>query len=107
MKENVTINSNPALTEILISNLFLNAIRHNVSNGKIIISITNDALTFQILEEDKLLVSDKLFNRFSKSNASEKGNGLGLAIVKKIADIHGWQISYYFFNNLHSFSVNF
>ncbi|HRG40099.1 MAG TPA: HAMP domain-containing sensor histidine kinase [Saprospiraceae bacterium] len=107
MKENVTINSNPALTEILISNLFLNAIRHNVSNGKIIISITNDALTFSNTGGGQALVSDKLFNRFSKSNASEKGNGLGLAIVKKIADIHGWQISYYFFNNLHSFSVNF
>jgi signal transduction histidine kinase len=107
MKENVTINSNPALTEILISNLFLNAIRHNVSNGKIIISLTNDALTFSNTGGGQALVSDKLFNRFSKSNASEKGNGLGLSIIKKIADIHGWQISYYFFNNLHSFSVNF
>ena len=33
----LTIKGNPALTEVLINNLFLNAIRHNEKNGQIII----------------------------------------------------------------------
>lgn len=41
LNESVSINSNPVLTEILISNLFLNAIRHNVANGEIIITLSD------------------------------------------------------------------
>jgi signal transduction histidine kinase len=53
------------------------------------------------------LVTDKLFNRFSKSNPSEQGNGLGLAIIKKIAELNKWDVSYSFTGNVHSFSVAF
>jgi signal transduction histidine kinase len=95
------------LTEILISNLFLNAIRHNESEGQVFISLSNHSLTFSNTGQPQQLVADKLFNRFSKSNPSEQGNGLGLAIIKKIADLHHWQISYSFSNNLHSFSLTF
>jgi signal transduction histidine kinase len=107
LKETVSVKSNPVLTEILISNLFLNAIRHNESEGQVFISLSNHSLTFSNTGQPQQLVADKLFNRFSKSNPSEQGNGLGLAIIKKIADLHHWQISYSFSNNLHSFSLTF
>jgi two-component system, OmpR family, sensor histidine kinase ArlS len=107
MNEAVAVKSNPVLAEILISNLFLNAIRHNVSDGQVLVTLSNHSLTFSNTGQSQTLVADKLFNRFSKSNPSEQGNGLGLAIIKKIADQNNWKISYSFANNFHSFSVAF
>ena len=107
MKEAVAVKSNPVLAEILISNLFLNAIRHNVGNGQVLVTLSNHSLTFSNTGQSQTLIADKLFNRFSKSNPSEQGNGLGLAIIKKIADLNNWKISYSFENNFHSFSVAF
>lgn len=107
MKEAVAVKSNPVLAEILISNLFLNAIRHNVNNGQVLVTLSNHSLTFSNTGQSQTLVADKLFNRFSKSNPSEQGNGLGLAIIKKIADLNSWKISYSFENNFHSFLVAF
>lgn len=107
MNEAVAVNSNPVLAEILISNLFLNAIRHNVSDGQVLVTLSDHSLTFSNTGQSQTLVADKLFNRFSKSNPSEQGNGLGLAIIKKIADLNNWKISYSFANNFHSFSVDF
>lgn len=103
----VDLFSNPILVEILISNLFLNAIRHNHPNGSILVSVTNRAMTFTNTGKPNALPQDKLFKRFAKTDPSESGNGLGLAIVKKIVDMNGWAISYSFSNNLHSFSVLF
>ena len=107
LSETVSTNSNPVLAEILISNLFLNAIKHNVAYGQILVSLSNYSLTFSNTGQPQPLVADKLFNRFSKSNPSAQGNGLGLAIIKKIADLNKWKITYSFANNLHSFSVTF
>ena len=107
MKEAVAVKSNPVLAEILISNLFLNAIRHNVNDGQVLVILSNHSLTFSNTGQSQTLVANKLFNRFSKSNPSEQGNGLGLAIIKKIADLNNWKISYSFANNFHSFSLAF
>lgn len=105
--EKLKIEGNPSLTEVLINNLFLNAIRHNIKNGEISIIITGDAITFLNTGQETPLVIDKLFNRFSKSNPSSQGNGLGMAIIKKITEISHWKIDYAFENNLHSFTVKF
>ena len=101
------IKGNPALTEVLINNLFLNAIRHNEKNGKVIIRTLENELQFLNTGGKTLLNIDKLFNRFSKSNPSSQGNGLGLAIIKKIAELNQWEVQYNFENNLHIFSVRF
>jgi signal transduction histidine kinase len=101
------INSNPALTEVLINNLFLNAIRHNEKNGKIIITTLENELIFLNTGQKTPLIIDKLFNRFYKSGPSPQGNGLGLAIIKKIAELNNWEINYSFYNDLHSFSIKF
>jgi two-component system sensor histidine kinase ArlS len=103
----IKINSKPILIEILLNNLFLNAIRHNVVNGQIRIEITAQSLLFSNTGQDKPLNSEKLFNRFSKLNPSEKGTGLGLAIIKKIADLNGWKMDYTYQNELHVFTVLF
>ena len=105
--EPATILSNSVLAEVLINNLFLNAIRHNVENGRIIITTTKNTITFSNTGTTNPLNSEKLFNRFSKSDPSAQGNGLGLAIVKKIAELNGWNIDYSFENNLHNFTIKF
>jgi len=105
--EPATILSNPVLTEVLINNLFLNAIRHNHEGGEIFIATTQNSIAFSNTGKAATLNSDKLFNRFSKSDPSAQGNGLGLAIVKKIAELNGWEIKYSFKNNVHNFTVTF
>jgi len=107
LKETVAVKSNPVLVETLISNLFLNAIRHNIKDGIIVITLSNQSLTFSNSGQATPLVSDKLFKRFSKSNPSEQGNGLGLAIIMNIVKINGWSIQYNFSNQLHQFKIIF
>lgn len=102
-----TLNAHKGLTEIMINNLLLNAIRHNEPNGKINIVLSDKNLSISNTGKMQALSTDKLFTRFSKSNESVKGNGLGLAIVKKIADLNNWGITYSFTENTHIFSVEF
>ena len=107
LHQDLHIQANPVLAEMVISNLFLNAIRHNINNGQVKITVDNNRLVFENSGQPKPLNSHKLFNRFSKENPSEQGTGLGLSIVKKIADVNKWSIVYSFENNLHSFCINF
>lgn len=103
----LSVTGNPALTEVLINNLFLNAIRHNEKNGKIIIRILENELIFLNSGQNTSLEIEKLFNRFSKNDPCSSGNGLGLAIIKKITEINHWEISYIFHHDLHTFSIKF
>lgn len=82
----------------LVENLIQNAIRYNIEDGTIFVSLKN------VGEEVKLTVKDsgigipekdqaKVFERFYRVDKSRSkktgGTGLGLAIVKHIAEIHG------------------
>jgi signal transduction histidine kinase len=100
---NVTVNKN--LTEILFSNLLLNAMQHNFENGTVLVEIHKNKIIIANTSIQPEIASDKLFNRFAKSTQNQQGNGLGLAIVKKIIDQNKWNISYYFSNNKHFFTV--
>lgn len=107
LQKDFEIKSNPVIAEVLISNLFLNAIKHNIEGGQISIAMQENKLVFSNSGQPSPLNTDKLFKRFSKSNPSEQGTGLGLSIVKKIADINNWTVAYNYENNLHSFSILF
>ena len=107
LQKDFEIKSNPILAEVLISNLFLNAIKHNIEGGQICIAIQENKLVFSNSGQPSPLNTDKLFKRFSKSNPSEQGTGLGLSIIKKIADINNWTVAYNHENNLHFFSILF
>ncbi|QKG80692.1 sensor histidine kinase [Tenuifilum thalassicum] len=106
-KTDFNISSNKGLTEIMLNNLLLNSISHNVQYGAIIIRLAKKELIITNTGKAEELPPEKLFNRFSKSNESVQGNGLGLAIVKKIADLNNWSIAYSFSDNKHTFSVQF
>jgi signal transduction histidine kinase len=106
LDEIVRVESAPELVEILVNNLFLNTIRHNIVNGSIIVRSTEATLSF-LNTGEKPLPSERMFNRFSKSDPSSPGSGLGLAIVKKIAEMNGWEIRYNFAEKFHHFTVRF
>lgn len=107
LSDNVILKTNAFLTEILVSNLFLNAINHNIKNGEINVKLNSDSLLFSNTGITSSLQTDKLFERFSKINPSSKGNGLGLSIIKKIIENNGWTINYDFKNDIHSFKIQF
>jgi signal transduction histidine kinase len=102
-----TLDSNRVLTEIMLNNLLLNSIAHNIYDGEVTITLLEKKLIIANTGKKGSLPSDKLFTRFSKANASKQGNGLGLAIVKKIVEINNWVITYSFSNDRHIFSINF
>ncbi len=102
-----TISTNTVLAETLISNLFSNAIKHNIQDGTIDITYIRDILIFSntgnVLQQDP----QNLFNRFKKASTLKDSLGLGLAIVKKICEVNNWQISYSYEKNVHQISVLF
>ncbi|HEX2933722.1 MAG TPA: HAMP domain-containing sensor histidine kinase, partial [Bacteroidales bacterium] len=86
---------NPALADILVSNLINNSIKHNLPNGYIEIRTTSDY--FSIVNSGNPLVSKnpaELFQRFNKENKQSESPGLGLAIIGKICDASQLIINY-------------
>ena len=100
----IKVNGNIGLTEVLINNLILNAIRHTPNNGSISIKLNNSVFEVSNSGTEKLN-SDLLFKRFSRFSKDNNGSGLGLAIVKEICKSQNWTIDYRFENNNHIFSV--
>ncbi|MGN8056346.1 sensor histidine kinase [Pedobacter sp. 22163] len=93
------------LADILLNNLFSNAVRHNVSGGYIHIKLDQQALTISNSGKASHLQT-KIFDRFSKSVDSE-GMGLGLAITKQICNLYGFRIDYHEESGEHVFTVYF
>ncbi len=94
----------PLLADMLVSNLFSNAIRYNKQQGEIIITIRDGS--FEIINTSTMpaIGAAKLFHRFAKSDTAT-GNGLGLAIVKEICDSNNIAIQYSFNNTYHQFKL--
>jgi signal transduction histidine kinase len=82
-------------------------VRHNVENGKIILSLKDNNFTISNSGALQSLDEAILFKRFGKGSSDTRSSGLGLAIVKEICDRYGWQVSYKFEDGLHYFSVSF
>ncbi|MFY7816171.1 MAG: sensor histidine kinase [Chryseobacterium taeanense] len=104
ISSDIKVNGNSGLTEVLINNLILNAIRHTLPNGSISVKLTGSVLEVANSGTEKLN-TELLFKRFSKFSADHSGSGLGLAIISEICKFHQWDINYKFENNLHIFSV--
>jgi len=103
----VEVSVSKYLIEILINNLFTNAIRHNVPFGMIRIELKKNKLLFQNTGVDKMPLNPKeIFERFQKGKASE-GTGLGLTIAHNICKQYGWRLTYYFEDPLHTFQIDF
>lgn len=106
IKEPAMIQGNRQLLEIMLTNLLVNAIRHNTENGSIGINYQSDV--FKIYNSGTSpLNQDTLFKRFGTAYTQSPNSGLGLSIVKEICNRHNWQITYAFENKQHFFSIVF
>lgn len=92
--DDLFIDMDLTLSDILISNLLVNAIRHNINEGFVKIQLSDDKL---IIENSCLPQENKgnLFDRMV-SNKSKDSIGLGLNLVKSICDKNGFDVSYSF-----------
>lgn len=99
--------ANYTLTEVLLTNIFHNAIRHTTKHGKVKVEISDRKLTVMNTGNPLKMDSETMFERFSKESAGENSSGLGLAIVKQICDTCGYELDYQYMDNWHSFSVTF
>jgi signal transduction histidine kinase len=103
----VTIEANPLLFDMVISNLISNAIKHNVKGGSITVSTTKLFVSVSNSGAPTSLDSSSLFERFKKESSSSNSFGLGLAIVKKVCDNYNWKITHSFAEDQHNISIYF
>ncbi|MBS2210507.1 hypothetical protein KEM09_03795 [Carboxylicivirga mesophila] len=98
---------NQSLAHTLIQNLLKNAIRHNIPDGHIHITIDDKCLE---IKNSGLVVShdpEKLFGRFKKNSQHPQSLGIGLSIVKRICDISAISVCYEQKDAEHIFRLNF
>ena len=105
--QDIRVEANRTLIEIMLSNLLSNAIRHNLPEGFIQISLYEKELTIQNSGKSSSLDTQKLFRRFQKDSQNVESIGLGLEIVNKICTLYQYTLQYQFSNQMHVFSVLF
>ncbi|MGE4288194.1 MAG: sensor histidine kinase [Salinivirgaceae bacterium] len=103
----LTVEMNPVLLDILVSNLLKNAVTHGSEAGQIHIQIKERELLVGNSGEPLKIEPDDLFKRFVKGSSNKNSSGLGLEIIRKIVDFYGFNVRYSYQNNLHWFIVNF
>jgi signal transduction histidine kinase len=96
----------PALAEILVNNLLTNAIRHNVENGRIIITLQEGMFSVKNTGKVLNLNPEQLFERFRKESTLSASLGLGLALVKTICEVNGQKLKYDIDNEWHILTVS-
>lgn len=102
------IQSNSYLVHSLISNLLKNAIKYNIPNGYIEISLSENAFWISNSGVTHALPKDRIFERFYKKSDQAESSGLGLAIAKRICNLLEFDLQYEFENeNNHLFSIIF
>jgi signal transduction histidine kinase len=80
---------------ILVRNLVDNALRH--ARSRIEVTIEGDSGSVRIAVSDDgrgvpAEMSERVFDRFFRGEASETGAGLGLALVQRVAELHAGSV---------------
>ncbi|HTE11783.1 MAG TPA: HAMP domain-containing sensor histidine kinase [Chitinophagaceae bacterium] len=99
----VTIKINPVLADILLNNLFSNAIKYNVQGGTIDIIADQGIIEISNAGDTTSLDTNRLFRRFGKTGLAKDGIGLGLAIVRQAAEVSGFETRYVYKDQQHHF----
>ena len=107
IKPQVILTMNETLAEILIINLFTNAIKHNNRDGKINIELTEKSLLVSNTGSAPKADPSVYFGRFKKDSDSGESLGLGLSIVLKICETYNFNITYKYEEKLHKMKINF
>jgi signal transduction histidine kinase len=91
---------------ILLSNLFTNAIKHNLNqNGFISVSLNQHSLSVKNSAFNEEIEEKYFFERFKSYSTVANSLGLGLSIIKKITEILQWEIKYRFKDHIHEFEI--
>lgn len=106
IRDDVDIRMHPVLADILWTNLFQNAVRHNIENGKIKIVLNEEELIISNTGEDPEVEPEQLFERFRKAEQSSESIGLGLSIIKRIVDQNDLSIHYSYSDNWHQIEID-
>jgi signal transduction histidine kinase len=106
-EQNLVIKASRALIEILINNILTNAIRYNVPDGSVRITINDNQLIVQNTGAAPIQDKERVFERFQKEGNHSQSIGLGLAIAKKICNLYHYQIAYNFQDQQHTFTIHF
>ena len=102
----VHISCNPHLAEVIVNNLFNNAIRYNKEGGIIKIELTPQHLIISNTSTLPALEKEKVSQRFYRHpDTKADGNGLGLSIVKQVCAVTGYTLQYDYHQGLHIFSI--
>lgn len=96
---------NITLAETLINNLLGNAIKHNMVDGKISITISKSQIVFSNTGSAFEGDPEKIFNRFVKYSTNGESIGLGLSIVSEICKNNHLTIQYDYDDGWHHFRV--
>jgi signal transduction histidine kinase len=101
-----SIPANRELLDILLNNLFSNAIRHNIRDGKIHARLDEHSLRVSNTGMLEPLDDNRVFRRFYKRSNQADNNGLGLSIIKQICDTTAMKVQYAFTEGWHSFTIS-
>jgi signal transduction histidine kinase len=94
------------LAEILTNNLIKNAVKHNIQQGNITVTLDASLLVIENSGTDLPGNAELMLERFAKG---KEGNiGIGLAIVKQICELYRFNISYTVTDNsIHRIAILF
>ncbi len=103
----VYIHLDASLTQILLTNLISNAIRHNELHGELRVVLSADELCIYNTGAPPSVPVEELFSRFKRGNSNLDSIGLGLSIVKKICTLYNHTIAYSYSAGIHCIRVAF
>ncbi|MDX9773487.1 MAG: HAMP domain-containing sensor histidine kinase [Bacteroidales bacterium] len=92
-EQDFMVRMNSHLADIMMGNLLSNAVNHNLTGGKINISISPGYFEICNSGEPNRLTNETIFDRFTRGTPGSFG--LGLALVKRICEMHDLDIDYY------------
>jgi two-component system OmpR family sensor kinase len=120
--EKVYVALNPALADLLLTNLVSNAIRHNMApeggdgegpdggeglgQGWIMVHLTKEGLVISNSGREPQVPVGELFERFKKGNPGGDSIGIGLAIVRQICDLSHFTVEYQYGEGVHSIAIS-
>jgi signal transduction histidine kinase len=103
----VQLQTNKELMELLLNNLFSNAVRHNYEKGTVDITLNKQGMTFTNTGDKEALSQKHLFQRFYNPSKNSTSNGLGLAVIHQICEASGFKVNYEYADQRHTFNIFF
>ncbi len=99
--EPVWVSGNPTYTEQAITNLVQNALSYGKEGGEVIVALTCEDGTFELLVEDDgpgvapeelPRLTERYFRAGDERSRQKPGSGLGLSITQRVCERAGWTL---------------